>query len=394
MQFILNDNLLPAVYKRDGKECYLDPIRKKLILVTPEETVRQKWISFILQKIKVPETLIAVEEHLSHYGIQSKRRADIIIKGNDDNGNKYPLCVVECKAPDVPLTEKTQNQVFDYCDEIGADYAIMSNGYDTQCYKYDEENNQYTRLIEIQTYEDILGGEYIEYDCGEYPERIPFWDLKRNLIVGAADGYISSMTIPEIAFPTFNLLECFLDYRVEMPIGNYGIFKLLKDYGVRNLSYSNPSGGLFYGPYRSFLIDVNGNTEFVSLGITTYGRYLSDNIYTALCVAVDNEESTHHSLQMVLDENMIVDGDMCYFYHNGRINVGNIGSGKIAELRELVKLYCPTLIEGKNFYLGSIKNNRLWTLNDPEVINIIKNLITYSLIRDEYRKQRKKNFKI
>ena len=40
---------LPQIYKRNGRECYLDPIRKKLVFITPEETVRQKVLSFLLK---------------------------------------------------------------------------------------------------------------------------------------------------------------------------------------------------------------------------------------------------------------------------------------------------------------------------------------------------------
>ena len=46
---------LPPIYKRNGKDCYLDPIRKKLIYITPEETVRQKTISYLLDELGVPK---------------------------------------------------------------------------------------------------------------------------------------------------------------------------------------------------------------------------------------------------------------------------------------------------------------------------------------------------
>ncbi|MBR1732016.1 MAG: type I restriction enzyme HsdR N-terminal domain-containing protein, partial [Ruminococcus sp.] len=59
--------LIPKIYKRNGKECFLDPIRKKLIQITPEEIVRQKVISYLINEMNVPESMISVEEHLSHY---------------------------------------------------------------------------------------------------------------------------------------------------------------------------------------------------------------------------------------------------------------------------------------------------------------------------------------
>lgn len=58
---------LPLIYKRNGRECYLDPIRKKLIYITPEETVRQKVILYLTDILHVPLREIVSEQHLSHY---------------------------------------------------------------------------------------------------------------------------------------------------------------------------------------------------------------------------------------------------------------------------------------------------------------------------------------
>ena len=57
---------LPPIYHRNGKDCYLDPIRQKLIYITPEETVRQKVISYLTDTLKVPSDMIVLEQHLSH----------------------------------------------------------------------------------------------------------------------------------------------------------------------------------------------------------------------------------------------------------------------------------------------------------------------------------------
>lgn len=109
-------------------------------------------------------------------------------------------------------------------------------------------------------------------------------------------------------------------------------------------------------------------------------------MYAVINVAIDNEESAHHALQLVADDNIVVNGNKCIFYHHGRIAIGNIGSGKVDELRQFVADECPNLIDGKRFRLGTLVNDHLWYLNEPEVINLIKNLISYALIRDEYRK--------
>mgnify|MGYP002519816097 CR=1 FL=1 len=55
MQFDITTQRLPKIYKRGNKDCYLDPVRKKLIYITPEETVRQKVISYLIDVLEPTE---------------------------------------------------------------------------------------------------------------------------------------------------------------------------------------------------------------------------------------------------------------------------------------------------------------------------------------------------
>lgn len=403
MVFDFEKASLPPVYIRNGKECYLDPIRKRLIYITPEETVRQKVISFLIESLDVPSEMIAVEEHLSHYGIESKRRADIIIHQTvDSEGSVVPIAVIECKASAVYLSEKEAYQMLDYCDLLKCDYAFLVNGLDVFCCKYDEETNEYIVIEEIPTYHQMLSGDYVKAVIGELPPRIPHEEIKDFLMKTRAEyesdkiwtDDISLQTPMEKAIPFFNLSACLLDTEIKMPKGEYGIFTLIEDYGIRILSYGDSSGGVFSGSYRSFLIEYKGNAEFVSFNVSNYCTYNKpDKIKTCLNIGIDTEDSSHHSLQLVLDDNVTVDGNRVKFYHHGRIAVGNIGSGKIDELRLFVESIYPQIVFGKKFYLGGLTNNRLWTLQDPEVINLVENLISYSLVRDEYRKYVKSNSK-
>ncbi|MBR3244533.1 MAG: hypothetical protein IKF90_17895 [Parasporobacterium sp.] len=197
---------------------------------------------------------------------------------------------------------------------------------------------------------------------------------------------IGWMTPMDLKVPVFNLWQGLLDTRVKLPVRDYGMFRLIRDFGIRMMSYGAANGGRFYGPYRSFLVDVNGNTEFYSIGVTRYNTDAKPRyIRTAICVAHDDEKISHHSLQLIVDDNLTVEGDTVSFYHHGRIAVGKMGNGKISELRELVEEHRPDILCEDGFFLGSLKHDRLWRLNDPEVINLIVNLISYSMIRDEYR---------
>ena len=60
-------------------------------------------------------------------------------------------------------------------------------------------------------------------------------------------------------------------------------------------------------------------------------------------------------------------------------------SEKIDELRMFVSERYSKIIDGKRFDLGTLKNDHLWNIDQPDVIEVIVNCISYALIRDEYR---------
>ena len=392
---------LPQIYKRNAKECYLDPIRKKLIYITPEETVRQKVSYYLQEELHVPAEQLIIEQHLSHYGIESKKRADIVIHAYENEEQIVPIAVIECKAPEVPLDLKARDQMLEYCDLLGADYAMLTNGWNTYCFHYDNDQNRYVDIEELPKYEDMLKGRYKEVELGELPPRILFDNLQKYLENFFAEldsndygDDISKLTPLNIAVPIFNLWEGLLDTRVKMPTGNYGLFELIEDYGVRMLTYGNASGGKFYGPYRSFVVRIGENTEIFSVAVSTYSTYAKpDLVKTCISVAHDDEREAHHALQLVVDDNVLAEGNKIRFFHHGKIAIGNIGSGKVDELRMFVESRYPKLISGNKFYLGSLTNDRLWQLDDPEVIEVIVNMISYAIVRDEYREFVKKNKK-
>lgn len=392
----LTEAKLPPIYKRNGKKCYLDPIRQKLIYITPEETIRQKVISCLISELEVPAIMLAVEEPLVHYGIASKDRADIIIHSSTKNGALAPIAVIECKAEAVPLDERAFQQAQKYSDALGCTYTMLINGDRYFCFKFDEKRNQYIQIKTLPAYKDMLAGDYVAEPPEAPPLRIPFHSLEQELKLAFEDarknnsiGDISPYTPMCLALPLFNFWEGLLDVRVKMPVDDYGMFRLIEDYGVRMLSYGNGSGGHFFGPYRSFLVDVDGNTEFYSLCVTSYwksGWDLEEKPpKTCICVAHDDEKSSHHALQLVVEDNAVSTGNTIQFFHHGKIAVGRIGSGKKSELMSLVAKQYPNVIHGDRYYLGSITNDHLLRLNEPDMIHLIVNLISYSIIRDQYR---------
>ena len=383
---------LPSIYKRKNKDCYFDPIREKLIYITPEETVRQQVIAYLMNVLNVPKRMIDVEVHLSHYGVKSKRRVDILINKYVAKDNALvPLCVVECKAPGIMLGNSAQNQMMDYCDALVCDFSMITNGYDVQCYHYNEKTNNYDMIKELPTYLEQVKGIFVSVPEVVPPPRLLHSDICKNW--GAYIGSEMGDSITEkLAVPMVNFWEGLIYNDHLLPQKKYEIFEVIEDIGMRLLSYGNASGGVFQGPYRSFMIDYKGSTEIVSIGVSTYvSNAKPDVVKTSICVAIDNEKETHHSLQLVVEDNISVNGNKVTFYHHGRIGISNKGSGKVSELRQFVAEQYPDIIDGNKFNLGTLVNDHLWNLDEPDMMKVVENMISYALVRDEYRAYVKNN---
>lgn len=376
---------LPPIYIRDGRECYLDPIRQKLIFITPEETVRQQVIQYLINRLHVPKEMIRIEEPLLHYGVKSRNRADIIVeKYNKDNNELNPLVVIECKAPYIALSDNVISQMIGYSDALYCPFCVMTNGQQSECFYYNNDKQKYVSVVELLEYIKMIKEEYTELEIADQLPRLSLEEIEQDTHVYDAD--LGLNTPDELKKICINLWECLLYTEHRFPIKKYKCFELIEDYGVRILSYGNASGGLFQGAYRSFLIKYNNSTEFVSIGLSSYSTWAHIDVSkTAINVAIDNEESSHHALQLSMEDNVIIEKNKTHFYHSGRIGISNKGSGKISELKDFLRNKTPWILKDEKIYLGTLTYDRLWWLDDEEVANLIENLITYVLIRDEYR---------
>jgi hypothetical protein len=110
------------IRKNENKISIFDEIRKKWIICTPEEWVRQNLIKFLIKEYNYPTTLIAVEKGLKLAG--RDYRFDVLVYSRDYK----PLVIIECKAPEVPLSQSVFDQIWNYNYEIGAPYFLVTNG--------------------------------------------------------------------------------------------------------------------------------------------------------------------------------------------------------------------------------------------------------------------------
>lgn len=133
--------------QNEGEVFVWDVFRKKKLQLTPEEWVRQHFLHFLLNEKQFPIGLIASEYNIEVNKL--KRRCDGVIF----NRNSKPIAIVECKAPEIKLTENTFYQIAQYNFKLRVDWLILTNGLDTIVAKVNHRNQTIDYIEEIPNYE-------------------------------------------------------------------------------------------------------------------------------------------------------------------------------------------------------------------------------------------------
>lgn len=113
-----------------GAEVF-DPCRRKWVALTPEEWVRQHFLLHLAIDLGCPLSLITTEKLLTLNGLT--KRADIVVHGADG----APLALVECKAPDVKLTQSVFDQAARYNIVFKVKWLLVTNGMEHACCRID-----------------------------------------------------------------------------------------------------------------------------------------------------------------------------------------------------------------------------------------------------------------
>ena len=115
--------------EREGRTYVFDPLRRRYVALTPEEEIRQKVLYLLVEHLKVPAGLLAVEYSVKVNGMD--KRADAVVFGAEGR----PLMIVECKAASVALTEVVLDQAVRYHSALKPKYLLLTNGATTYCFK-------------------------------------------------------------------------------------------------------------------------------------------------------------------------------------------------------------------------------------------------------------------
>jgi hypothetical protein len=132
-----------------NKLMIFDAIRKKDVLLTPEEWVRQNTIRFLIDDRDFPPSLISIETGLKVNRLS--KRYDILVYNREGK----PLVLIECKAPSVLLNQKTFDQVAAYNLTVKAQFFLITNGKKHFFTRFDPHLNKFHFLEDIPYYEKL-----------------------------------------------------------------------------------------------------------------------------------------------------------------------------------------------------------------------------------------------
>ena len=134
------------IKNNENRQEIFDPCRKKYVALTPEEWVRQNFLQYLLRDLGYPAGRTAVEMSLQ-VG-KMKKRADIVVF--DPFG--APYLVVECKAPQVEITQGVFDQIARYNLSLGVSFLVVTNGLKHVCCSMDKESRKYVFYSRIPVY--------------------------------------------------------------------------------------------------------------------------------------------------------------------------------------------------------------------------------------------------
>ena len=130
----------------ENKTLVFDEIRKKFIVLAPEEWVRLHTVQFLIQEKKYPKSLLNVEKQLQLNN--TTKRYDIVVFNTDGS----IFLIVECKAPSIHITQLTFDQIARYNLALESEFLMLTNGLEHYFCKMDYKNERYIFLEDIPSH--------------------------------------------------------------------------------------------------------------------------------------------------------------------------------------------------------------------------------------------------
>ena len=132
---------------RENKVYIFDLIRKKNVLLSPEEWVRQHCVHFLINELGYPKSLINLEKQLFING--RAKRYDLVVYSNDGNVE----ILVECKAPSIKISQDTFDQIARYNLTLNSRFLMLTNGKEHYFCEIDFKNKAYRFIRKLPKYQ-------------------------------------------------------------------------------------------------------------------------------------------------------------------------------------------------------------------------------------------------
>ena len=382
-------------YDVNGIRKYLCIVRKMLIHITPEETVRQSFLNYLISEVKVPITKILVEEpilyHQKEGSIKHKGRADILVLDENDK----PLVIYECKKENDSFITQVYKQADNYYDAIRTVvYVGIVIGSNLHFYYYEYENldnedvKERIDLAEHPSYLGLLNDE--DFEIFEYEEDI----FERP-------NFIKPISQSEIEFyvdygiigngTNENLYPFLINFYgwINDPNDKFEIKGKIQDIGIKFTKFGNAGGGQFTQEYRAFLLEDKFEKPIVFFALNGMSSGENSPIGTSLFVAIETNEHSHSSLQLRCDKYIKIENNIAEIWHDGTITVGKLGASKRHELLSFISTKQNNILSENKIVLGKIDFSKEIKSQQKETKKFINNLIEYAILRDEFRQHKK-----
>ena len=126
-----------------------DAIRKKYLVLTPEEWVRQNFVEYLSQELGYPKSLMSLELAMKYNRMD--KRSDIVCH----NSQGTPILLVECKRTTINITQKTFDQIARYNMVLKVPYLAVTNGNNHYFCRIDHDKKDYTFIQDIPRFDEI-----------------------------------------------------------------------------------------------------------------------------------------------------------------------------------------------------------------------------------------------
>ena len=136
------------IKQEGGKEIIFDPLRKRWLMLTPEEWVRQNFVQYLIREKKYPAALIAMEKVI-RLG-ELKKRFDILVYDR----NHRPWMMIECKSPAIKMDEAVLHQLLRYHISVQTGYLVITNG--TYAYGWEKETRGLKIIRDLPKWADEI----------------------------------------------------------------------------------------------------------------------------------------------------------------------------------------------------------------------------------------------